>query len=50
LCLHLRHLELMGLTIRYWTPQIGDSWLTDDYFDRHLDWFQAWADGYGKMR
>ncbi len=50
LCLPLRHLELMGLTIRYWTPQIGVSWLTDNYFDRHLDWFHAWATRYSKMR
>jgi Ser/Thr protein kinase RdoA (MazF antagonist) len=48
LCFPLRHLELMGLTIRYWSPQIGSGWITDEYFDRHLHWFKAWADGYGK--
>ena len=46
LCLPLRHLELMGLTIQYWSPQIGTSWINDDYFDRHLNWFKEWSDGY----
>jgi len=48
LCLPLRHLELMGLTMRYWSPQIGVSWINDDYFDRHLSWFRQWADTYNK--
>jgi Ser/Thr protein kinase RdoA (MazF antagonist) len=43
LCLPIRHLELMGLTIRYWSPQIGISWINDDYFDRHLSWFREWS-------
>jgi len=29
LCLPIRHLELMGLTMRYWSPQIGSSWIND---------------------
>jgi len=48
LCLPIRHLELMGLTMRYWSPQIGISWINDDYFDRHLSWFRKWADVYNK--
>ncbi len=48
LCLPLRHLELMGLTIRYWSPQIGTGWINDDYLDRHLNWFKEWASVYGK--
>jgi len=49
LCLPIRHLELMGLTMRYWSPQIGVSWINDDYFDRHLSWFREWAGVYNKM-
>jgi Ser/Thr protein kinase RdoA (MazF antagonist) len=48
LCFPLRHLELMGLTIRYWSPQIGSGWITDDYFNEHVNWFRAWADEYEK--
>ena len=48
LCLPLRHLELMGLTIQYWAPQIGSGWINDDYFDRHLNWFREWTDVYNK--
>ncbi|HTX91308.1 MAG TPA: phosphotransferase [Anaerolineales bacterium] len=48
LCLPIRHLELMGLTIRYWSPQIGIGWIDDDYFDRHLSWFREWANLYSK--
>jgi Ser/Thr protein kinase RdoA (MazF antagonist) len=43
LCLPIRHLELMGLTIRYWSPQIGTGWINDAYLDAHLDWFRRWA-------
>ena len=43
LCLPLRHFELMGATIRYWAPQIGCDWINDEYFDRHLAWFQEWC-------
>ncbi len=46
LCLPLRHLELMGLTIQYWSPQIGTAWITESYFDRHINWFQEWATVY----
>lgn len=42
LCLPIRHLELMGITIRYWSPQIGSDWINDAYFDQHLDWFRQW--------
>ena len=48
LCLPIRHLELMGLTMRYRSPQIGISWINDEYFDRHLGWFKTWADVYSK--
>ncbi len=48
LCLPLRHLELMGLTIQYWSPQVGTGWINDDYFDRHLSWFREWTDVYSK--
>lgn len=47
LCLPVRHLELMGLTMQYWSPQVGISWINDEYFDRHLRWFRKWADEYG---
>ena len=47
LCLPVRHLELMGLAVRYWSPQIGVGWINDEYFDRHLRWFRQWADEYG---
>jgi len=46
LCLPVRHLELMGLAVRYWSPQIGVGWINDEYFDRHLRWFRQWADEY----
>jgi Ser/Thr protein kinase RdoA (MazF antagonist) len=46
LCLPLRHLELMGLAINYWSPQLGTDWINAGYFDRHLKWFREWADGY----
>jgi Ser/Thr protein kinase RdoA (MazF antagonist) len=48
LCLPLRHLELMGLTLQYWSPQIGTSWIDDDYFDRHIRWFREWTAVYAK--
>jgi Ser/Thr protein kinase RdoA (MazF antagonist) len=44
LCLPIRHLELMGLTIRYWAPQTGISWINNEYFDQHIAWFRQWAD------
>jgi Ser/Thr protein kinase RdoA (MazF antagonist) len=43
LCLPLRHFELMGLTIRYWSPHIGTGWINDDYFDQHISWFKKWS-------
>jgi Ser/Thr protein kinase RdoA (MazF antagonist) len=49
LCSPIRHLELMGLAIQYWSPQIGISWINDDYFDRHLSWFREWANTHSKM-
>jgi Ser/Thr protein kinase RdoA (MazF antagonist) len=39
----LRHFELIGITIRYWAPQIGDHWINDEYFDTHVGWFKWWA-------
>ncbi|MBN2387490.1 MAG: phosphotransferase [Anaerolineales bacterium] len=50
LCLPLRHLELMGLTLQYWSPQIGTSWINDDYFDEQLDWFKEWTGVTSKAR
>lgn len=47
LCLALRHLELMGLTIRYWAPHIGSDWIDNAYFDQHMDWFKKWSAEYG---
>jgi Ser/Thr protein kinase RdoA (MazF antagonist) len=49
LCLPIRHLELMGLTMKYWSPQIGSGWIDDDYFDNHLEWFRKWSSVYDKM-
>ncbi len=49
LCLPIRHLELMGLTIGYWSPQIGTGWINDDYWDQHLNWFREWTESYSKM-
>ena len=46
LALPIRHLELMGLTIRYWAPQQGIHWITDDHFDRHISWFKRWREEY----
>ena len=46
LCLPIRHLELMGLTMRYWSPQIGIHWINDEYLDSHLNWFKAWRKAY----
>ncbi len=42
LCLPLRHLELMGLTLRHWAPYLGDSWADAEYWDEQLAWFRAW--------
>jgi hypothetical protein len=38
----------MGITMRYWAPHMGDHWITDEYFDHHLDWFRRWVDAYGR--
>jgi Ser/Thr protein kinase RdoA (MazF antagonist) len=48
LCLPIRHLELMRLTMQYWSPQIGISWINDDYFDKHISWFKKWFSVYNK--
>jgi Ser/Thr protein kinase RdoA (MazF antagonist) len=42
LCLPIRHLELMGVTIRYWSPQEGIHWINDEYMDGHVNWFKEW--------
>ncbi|MFN2133566.1 MAG: phosphotransferase enzyme family protein [Anaerolineae bacterium] len=47
LCLPIRHLELMGLTMQYWASHAGIHWITDEYFDQHMAWFRRWADEYG---
>jgi Ser/Thr protein kinase RdoA (MazF antagonist) len=47
LCLPIRHLELMGLTMQYWASHAGIRWITDDYFDQHMAWFRRWAGEYG---
>lgn len=49
LCLPIRHLELMGITMRYWSPQTGIGWITDEYLDEHLNWFKTWQNEYSKM-
>ena len=46
LSLPVRHLELMGLTMRYWTQHQGIHWITDAYFDQHIAWFREWAGEY----
>ena len=45
LALPIRHLELMGLTMRYWASHQGNYWITDAYFDQHVDWFRRWEEG-----
>jgi len=42
LCLPIRHLELMGVTIRYWSLQEGIHWINDEYMDGHVKWFKEW--------
>ena len=42
LCLPLRHLELMNLTLRHWAPYLGDSWADDAYWDEQVAWFREW--------
>lgn len=46
LCMPIRHLELMGLTIRYWSPLVGISWIDEHYLDRHIQWFKTWSREY----
>ena len=46
LCQPIRHLELMGLTIRYWSPQTGAYWIDDAYLDGHLRWLKEWEAGW----
>jgi Ser/Thr protein kinase RdoA (MazF antagonist) len=46
LSLPLRHLELMGITMRYWAQHQGIHWVTDDYWDQHIAWFRKWAGEY----
>jgi Ser/Thr protein kinase RdoA (MazF antagonist) len=46
LSLPIRHLELMGITMRYWAQHQGIHWITDAYFDMHVRWFHKWADEY----
>ena len=43
LALPVRHLELMGITMRYWTQHQGIHWITDGYFDQHIAWFKQWT-------
>jgi len=46
LSLPIRHVELMGLTMRYWAQHQGIHWITDEYFDQHIAWFREWAGKY----
>jgi Ser/Thr protein kinase RdoA (MazF antagonist) len=46
LALPIRHLELMGLTMRYWAQHQGVHWIDDAYFDQHVAWFKRWASEY----
>jgi Ser/Thr protein kinase RdoA (MazF antagonist) len=46
LTLPIRHLELMGITIRYWASHQGMHWITDAYFDQHIAWFKEWVGKY----
>lgn len=46
LALPIRHLELMGLTMRYWAQHQGIHWINDQYFDQHMAWFKQWAEEY----
>jgi len=46
LSLPVRHLELMGITMRYWAQHQGIHWITDEYFDQHIAWFRKWAGEY----
>jgi Ser/Thr protein kinase RdoA (MazF antagonist) len=46
LSLPIRHIELMGLTIRYWAQHQGIHWIDDHYFDQHIRWFIKWAAEY----
>lgn len=46
LALPIRHLELMGLTMRYWAQHQGIHWINDAYFDQHVAWFKKWASEY----
>lgn len=49
LCSPLRHLELMALTLRDWTPYLGDGWADRDYWDEQLAWFRAWERAHGPL-
>jgi Ser/Thr protein kinase RdoA (MazF antagonist) len=46
LALPVRHLELMGITMRYWAQHQGIHWITDAYFDQHVAWFKLWGSEY----
>jgi Ser/Thr protein kinase RdoA (MazF antagonist) len=46
LALPIRHLELMGLTMRYWAQHQGIHWINDAYFDQHVAWFKQWTGEY----
>jgi Ser/Thr protein kinase RdoA (MazF antagonist) len=46
LALPIRHLELMGMTIRYWALHQGTHWINDAYFDQHVAWCKEWAGTY----
>lgn len=46
LSLPIRHLELMGLTMRYWAQHQGIHWITDEYLSHHIQWFREWAGEY----
>jgi len=46
LALPIRHLELMGLTMRYWAQHQGVHWINDTYFDQHIAWFKRWVNEY----
>lgn len=42
----IRHLELLGLGVRYSPQRDGIGWLDDDFIDAHIGYLRRWRDEY----
>ena len=45
----IRHLDLLGLGIRYAAQRDGIGWLDDDFIDAHVGYLRRWRDEYRSL-